>query len=69
MAVILFPFTLQGALLSASLAALISVLLGVVFLFVFGAWLGIVTRRRWYVVGARLAVFGLLAAGVNVILP
>lgn len=69
MALVLFPFTLQGMLLSPALATVIVIVLGVMSLFVFGAWLGTVTRRRGYVVGGRLAAYGLLAAGVNLILP
>lgn len=69
MTVTLFPFALQGALLTQFTATLGAVILGTAFLFAFGTWLGSATHRRWFIVGTRLAAFGLLAAAVNIVLP
>lgn len=66
--VTLYPFVFQNAIVSKLIATAVAVTLGIVFLFVFGAWLGSVTRQRWYIVGLRIAVFGPLVAWANGIL-
>lgn len=50
-------------------AAVLSVAIGVGVLGVFGAYTGSISEQRWYVTAARMALAGVVVAGVNVVLP
>jgi predicted membrane protein (TIGR00267 family) len=50
-------------------ATLLAVALGVALLFVFGAYLGSLSKQRWYYAGARMGLAGLVVAAINVFLP
>ncbi|MFB6073540.1 MAG: VIT1/CCC1 transporter family protein [Haloarculaceae archaeon] len=65
----LVPFLLEGTTLSLFEATVAGVLVGVGVLFAFGAYLGRLSRQRWFVAGARMGLAGLVVAAINVLLP
>jgi predicted membrane protein (TIGR00267 family) len=65
----LLPFLLEGSLLTMLEATLFGVGLGVALLFVFGAYMGSISKQRWYVAGARMGLAGIVVALINVALP
>ncbi len=46
-----------------------SVAVGVGTLFVFGAYMGSISKQRWYVAGLRMGIAGLFVALINILLP
>lgn len=62
-------YLLEGWLLTMIQATLLAIGLGVGLLFVFGAFLGNLSKQRWYVAGMRMAVAGIVVAAINVFLP
>jgi len=65
----LLPFAVVDGAADMLTATVASVGLGVVLLFVFGAYLGSISRQRWYVAGARMGVAGLVVALLNLLFP
>ncbi|WP_117594425.1 VIT1/CCC1 transporter family protein [Haloprofundus halophilus] len=65
----LLPFLAVGASLSLFLATVASVLVGVLVLFVFGAYLGTISKQNWVVAGIRMGAAGLVVAFLNLFLP
>jgi predicted membrane protein (TIGR00267 family) len=65
----LTPFLLEGTLLTMTEAGVVSVMLGVGILSVFGAYMGSISGQRWYVSAARMGLAGLVVAAINVALP
>lgn len=70
----LVPFVLTGdpfavSLLSVREATVASVALAVAVLFAFGAYMGRLSKQRWYVAGLRMGLAGLVVAGINLLLP
>ncbi|MDY6771399.1 MAG: VIT1/CCC1 transporter family protein [Candidatus Nanohaloarchaea archaeon] len=63
------PFVFAGVFYSMLVATVLSVLIGVLILFIFGAYMGKVSRRTWYVAGARMGLAGLFVAAINIMLP
>lgn len=63
------PFLLEPLMLSILAATVLSVGVGVALLFVFGAYMGSVAKIPWYIAGLRMSVAGLVAAGLNILLP
>ena len=72
---LLFPqsaYLLAGgvaSLLTLFEATLLAVALAVAVLFVFGAYMGSISKQRWYVAGVRMGLAGLVVAGLNLLLP
>jgi predicted membrane protein (TIGR00267 family) len=64
----LIPFLFEDS-VSLLGAVLISIAIAVGVLFVFGAYMGSISRQRWYVAGARMGVAGLVVAVLNLFLP
>jgi len=62
-------YLLEGTLLTIFEATLLAIALGVALLFVFGAYLGSLSKQDWYVAGARMGLAGLVVAAINVLLP
>ncbi|MDY6774720.1 MAG: VIT1/CCC1 transporter family protein [Halobacteria archaeon] len=62
-------FAFEGIYLTMLEATLISVAVAVSVLFVFGAYMGSISKQRWYVAGLRMGVAGVVVAGINVLLP
>ncbi|MFC7046694.1 VIT1/CCC1 transporter family protein [Halobacteriaceae archaeon GCM10025711] len=65
----LVPFLFEGAFLSMLEATAIAVAIGVSVLFTFGAYMGSISKQRWYVAGVRMGLAGLVVAAINVLLP
>jgi len=65
----LAPFLAHGTYVTLLEATLATVALGVGVLFAFGAYLGSLSRQRWFVAGARMGVAGIVVALINVFLP
>lgn len=63
------PFLLEPVFLTMLTATVLSVGVGVTILFVFGAYMGSIAELNWWVSGFRMAVAGLVAAGLNFLLP
>lgn len=66
---VMAPFLLEALFLTMLTATVISVAVAVGILFVFGAYMGSIANLNWYVAGTRMAVAGLVAAGLNIALP
>lgn len=65
----LLPFLLEGLLLSMLGATLFGIVLGVSVRFVFGSYLGFISKQNWVVAGLRMALAGIVVALVNLALP
>jgi predicted membrane protein (TIGR00267 family) len=63
------PFLLEPAVFSMLTVTVLSVGVGLGILFVMGAYMGSVADLNWWVSGARMAIAGLFAAGLNFLLP
>ena len=63
------PFLFEGTVLGMLTATVVSVGVAVGVLFVLGAYMGKISRRAWYVAGARMGLAGIFVALVNVFLP
>lgn len=68
-AVTISPFALEAILITMFQATLLSVVAGMVVLFVFGAYMGNISDQRWTVAGIRMGLAGLVVALINIILP
>ncbi len=69
MLLIVSPFLLEAAFISMLQATLLSVAIAVGLLFSFGAYMGSISKQRWYVAGVRMGLAGLVVAALNVVLP
>lgn len=65
----LIPFLFEGTALSMTQAAALSVALGVLLLGTVGAYMGSISKQRWYVAAIRMGLAGLVVAGLTVLLP
>ena len=65
----MLPFLLAGPYLAVAEAAVASVGVAVVLLFVFGAYMGAVAELNPYVSGLRMGLAGLVVAAINWLLP
>jgi len=63
------PYLLVGTVLSMVDATVVSVGIGVGTLFIFGAYMGSISKQRWYLAGVRMGVAGIFVALLNVLLP
>ncbi|MCX2817825.1 MAG: putative membrane protein (TIGR00267 family) [Methanobacteriota archaeon] len=63
------PFLFEGEPLGMLGATLVSVGVAVAVLFALGAYMGKLSRRAWYVAGARMGLAGVFVALINVLLP
>lgn len=61
------PFSVEF--LSLQAATVASVGLAVAVLFGFGAYMGRISKQRWYVAGVRMGLAGLVVAAINLLLP
>ena len=68
-AVTISPFALEAVLITMFQATLISVLAGMLVLFIFGAYMGNISDQRWTIAGIRMGLAGLVVALINIILP
>lgn len=65
----LLPFLAQGTYLTILEATVAAVSIGVALLFVFGAYLGSISKQNWVTAGIRMGLAGLVVAIINVFLP
>ncbi|PCR88967.1 VIT1/CCC1 transporter family protein [Natrinema ejinorense] len=65
----LVPFLAQGPVLSMLEATLLAIAVGVTVLFVFGAYLGSISKQNWIVAGIRMGLAGIVVAILNLFLP
>ncbi|HKJ57830.1 MAG TPA: VIT1/CCC1 transporter family protein, partial [Halobacteriales archaeon] len=63
------PFLFAGPLMSVAEAAMVSVGVAVLLLFIFGAYMGAVAELNPYVSGLRMGLAGLVVAAINWLLP
>ena len=63
------PFALAPVTLSMLGATLAAIAVGIVLLFLFGAYMGSISQQSWLVAGLRMGAAGLVVALVNVALP
>lgn len=64
-----FPFLFEGVFYSMFIATILSVLMGMGVLFLFGVYMAKISGIRWYIAGMRMALAGLVVAAINVVLP
>lgn len=65
----LTPFLVEGVFLSMFQALLLSVAVGVLLLATVGAYMGSISKQRWYIAAIRMGLAGLVVAGLTVLLP
>ena len=65
----LLPFLVVPEVVSLTAATAGAVAIGVTVLFTFGAYLGSISKQRWYVAGVRMGLAGLVVAAINFVLP
>jgi predicted membrane protein (TIGR00267 family) len=65
----LLPFLVVPDALSLAAATAAAVGIGVTVLFTFGAYLGSISKQRWYVAGVRMGLAGLVVAAINLVIP
>ncbi|NKE35340.1 hypothetical protein GWG54_05835 [Natronococcus sp. JC468] len=63
------PFLGQGIVVSMLEATLLAIAVGVAVLFVFGAYLGSISKQNWIVAGVRMGLAGIVVAVLNLFLP
>lgn len=64
----MLPFLLEGVFYNIFWATIFSVIVTLSILFVFGSYMGLVSKHNWFVAGIRMALGGLVAGGLNLIL-
>ena len=65
----LTPFLFEGGALTMAEAGVGGVAVASLVLFVFGAYLGTLSERRWWVAGLRMGLAGLVVAALTLVLP
>ena len=65
----LVPFLFEGWMLSMFQAVILSIALGVLLLAGVGAYMGSISKQRWYVAAFRMGLAGIVVAGITVFLP
>ena len=65
----LSPFVLEGVVFSPPEALAASLVTGVVLLGIVGAYLGRISKQRWYVAAVRMGLAGVVVAALSLVLP
>ncbi len=65
----LVPFLFQGSYFTMIESTVIAVGIGVSILFVFGAYLGSISKQNWVFAGVRMGLAGVVVALINIVLP
>lgn len=65
----ILPFLLEGAYISMLQATVASVMIAVSLLFSFGAYMGGISKQKWYIAGLRMGLAGLVVTAINILLP
>ncbi len=67
--VTLLPFLFEGTLISMFQAVLLSIALGVLLLASVGAYMGRISKQRWYIAAIRMGLAGIVVAVITIFLP
>ena len=67
--VTLVPFLFEGVLLTFGQSVLASIGAGIGLLGIIGAYMGAISKQKWYVAGVRMALAGLVVAIISIFLP
>ena len=67
--VVLSPFLLEGVIFTTFQALLAAIALGILLLAAVGAYMGSISKQRWYVAAIRMGLAGVVVAGISVLLP
>lgn len=65
----LVPFLFEGTVLSMLQAVVLSIALGVLLLATIGAYMGSISKQRWYVAAIRMGLAGIVVAFITILLP
>ncbi len=65
----ILPFLLEGLYISMLQATVASVAIAVGLLFSFGAYMGNISKQKWYIAGLRMGLAGLVVTAINILLP
>lgn len=65
----LLPFLVVDIAITFTTAVLASIGLGILLLGTIGAYMGAISRQRWYVAAVRMALAGLVVAIISIFLP
>lgn len=65
----LLPFLVHDVFFTLLEATLVAVGIGVTVLFLFGAYLGSISKQNWAVAGIRMGLAGIVVAVINIFLP
>ena len=65
----LLPFLFVGGALTMFQAVLAAIGIGIVLLGGVGAYMGRISKQRWYVAAIRMGLAGIVVAGISVLLP
>lgn len=65
----LMPYLFHDIVFSMLEATVVAVGIGVAILFLFGAYLGSISKQHWFVAGVRMGLAGLFVAIINLLLP
>ncbi len=63
------PFAFEGIYLTMFEAAAISVVTATTILFIFGVYMGRISKQKWYEAGVRMGLAGVVVTVVNLLLP
>lgn len=65
----LIPFLFVDIAYGVMVGALLSIALGVLLLGGVGAYMGLISRQRWYVAAVRMGLAGIVVAVISILLP
>ena len=67
--IMLIPFLFVDIVYDIRTAVLLSILIGIALLATVGAYMGMISRQRWYVAAARMGLAGIVVAILSIVLP
>ncbi len=67
--VMLSPFLFVGVVYEMFTAVLVSIAIGILLLATVGAYMGLISRQRWYVAAVRMGLAGIVVAIISIVLP
>ena len=67
--ILLTPFLFVESTLTMFQAVVLSIILAVLLLGIVGAYMGVISRQRWYVSALRMGLAGLVVAIISIFLP
>lgn len=65
----LVPFLFVGPAFGVFEATLVSILLGILLLGTVGAYMGVISKQRWWVAAIRMGLAGIVVAVISIFLP